>query len=285
MFIGDVTPLQFFGPQILFKSMATAIARLYTPQGFVVGADGRRRQEDKGVFTVASDTQQKVFPLESGDMNIAYCMAGAIVITPEDRDDLIVFDLMGESKKANETLATQRFDNLQQYAQGFAELIHEKLALIQRVRNVKLPERKRSEGQPDFVICHVFFDGYFRDRPQRAFARFTHENQRLLQPFVSAEDLYTGHVLGYGSQVMHNLVFNTDDPRFQKYRLPYRSPEKIELRDAVEMINNFIEACSSPEAAEVDPERCAAIGGHISIGTVTLSKGFRWVKDHAPLAD
>src|ERR1035438_6070716 len=56
---------------LLFWPMSTAIARIYTQDGFVVAADGRKLNRATGV--VASDEAQKIFHLghQAGEVSCA----------------------------------------------------------------------------------------------------------------------------------------------------------------------------------------------------------------------
>jgi hypothetical protein len=52
---------------------------------------------------------------------------------------------------------------------------------------------------------------------------------------------------------------------------------RVTLSDAVEAGRNYIEACSSPVALEIDKEICQGIGGHIHVATITPTAGFEWL--------
>ena len=88
-----------------------------------------------------------------------------------------------------------------------------------------------------------------------------------------------------GSPEVTQGLFDLDDPRFREFRTDAckrvaardRHPEiRVSLADAVEAGRNYIEACSSPIARELDNESCRGIGGHIHIATITRD-GFSWI--------
>lgn len=80
-------------PFLKFDSMSTAIIRIYTREGFVVAADGRRRRHrPTGDWAILSDSVQKIFPIEEEGRSLAYAMAGAAQIAGEAGQ--ILFDLL-----------------------------------------------------------------------------------------------------------------------------------------------------------------------------------------------
>src|ERR1039457_7383111 len=54
--------------------MSTAIARIWTSDGFVVAADGR--QTNSLTREVMTDSAQKIFPVEHPHRKLAYAIAG-----------------------------------------------------------------------------------------------------------------------------------------------------------------------------------------------------------------
>jgi hypothetical protein len=83
-------------PLLKFDSMSTAIIRIYTHEGFVIGADGRRRRTGDGA--IISDTVQKIFPIEEAGRSLAYAMAGVTQIPSEDSE--ILFDFIVKAREA-----------------------------------------------------------------------------------------------------------------------------------------------------------------------------------------
>ena len=117
----------------------------------------------------------------------------------------------------------------------------------------------------------------------------------------------------YGSEVLAGL-FAIDDPRVAKYRMPIFSlrparresvdesattqisslpdPDRLEAtalaavwgtggRPSENSVSlslgaGYIAACCDPELAQLDPERCAGIGGEIQVATITPEEGFVW---------
>ena len=283
-FFGDPVMPVFWatGGGMLCTPMPTAIVRTYTQSGFVIAADGRKRHHHG---TVRSDKQQKIFSIEQTGLVVAYSIAGNPIFTPEDNDDLQVFNLITEIPKAVQTLASTLVTTLPEYGKALADMINERLRQAKETPNTDYPEITTQSHGLDSTIAYLFFDGYCNERPSRLQIRFFHEGQDLKPPEVFPQDLFLGYHIGYGSDIMRYIIFETDDARFSQFRMPKRRPADVTITDAVEEARRFIEACKTPEALTEDPEHCAGIGGHIHIATVTPSRGFRWVKDRAPLAE
>jgi hypothetical protein len=62
--------------------MSTAIVSVYTPDGFVIGADGRRINEQSGV--VDSETTQKITGFKLKRFKAAYAWSGITTVTLVD---------------------------------------------------------------------------------------------------------------------------------------------------------------------------------------------------------
>ena len=71
--------------------MSTSIVRIYTPEGFVIAADGRNYNAD--TKTVVSDSVQKIFPIEQMGGRLAYTLTGTCEITPRHSNE-VTFDLL-----------------------------------------------------------------------------------------------------------------------------------------------------------------------------------------------
>jgi hypothetical protein len=127
------------------------------------------------------------------------------------------------------------------------------------------------EGQ---TITELFFDGYHQGEPASVRARFYHNDQRPSKTEVVIEDL--AHSRIYGSAVIANLVFNSDDPRFADYRRRDRNV-RIDLPEAIQIAKNYFRACADPVARSIDERSCSSIGGHVHIAQITHTHGFSWV--------
>jgi hypothetical protein len=77
-------------------------------------------------------------------------------------------------------------------------------------------------------------------------------------------------------------LFDPNDETFKAYRRPIAQDRPTTLSEAVEIAKQYILACSSPLAMELNPQICKTIGGRILIATITYQGGFKWLEGHAP---
>ena len=87
----------------------SAIAVIYTRDGFVLAADGRRSLDDDATESaqfLLSDMVQKIFPVEDRDRTLAYAITG---LAGSDDGE---FDTYVEAAKQTERLSNLEFRNL-----------------------------------------------------------------------------------------------------------------------------------------------------------------------------
>lgn len=246
--------------------MSTAIARIYTPEGFVVAADGRKIQSDTGA--VISDSTQKIFGVEQHGRRFAYAFAGAVQLTGVD-GETILFDFLSAVPEALEQLTTERHKSLWHYADSLGEILSDSLERAKEVGDGLDPSTEGSE-------THIFLDGYYEGHPKRVSLRCSHHvhEQSKLEP--SSNELYPGQPIGYGSEIVLKLLADRD-PRFAAYCISPKDPHNVTLPEAISIAENQVRAHFEPEAIRLDGKTCSTTGGNIHIATVTFAKGFRWV--------
>jgi hypothetical protein len=61
-----------------------------------------------------------------------------------------------------------------------------------------------------------------------------------------------------------------------QYRQVCQMAKPTAMAPATRVALNVIRAHRCREAKSIDPDVCAAVGGHIHIATVTQSDGFKW---------
>jgi hypothetical protein len=98
----------------------TAIAAVCTPEGFVIGADGR--QTNKGILI--TDKKQKIFGSEAVGIQAAYGFAGCVKFG----SSLGEFDVLVESQNLLYELRPRNFRNLTDYAMRFAKDLYTRIA-------------------------------------------------------------------------------------------------------------------------------------------------------------
>jgi hypothetical protein len=240
--------------------MSTAIVRVYTSEGFAIGADGRKYDlETKESF----DSTRKIFWIKEPDRILVYALAGTVEFTAEGTGK-VLFSYNAAIGNAVQELAEQRHKSLWHYADAMKELL------------VDAASPFEEEAQPTLI----YLDGYYEGRPKRAHIRFFHDGEQV--PEVSANVLEHGFPTGCGTEEIIKAL-NERDWRLAKYRTPSWEVrnESRTLSNAIEVAKTWLWAHRSKEALEIDP-LCAAIGGDLHICTITPSGGIQWVPGFKP---
>jgi hypothetical protein len=163
-FYGDIICGDDYFPldALLCPSMSTAIARIYTPEGFVIAADGRKLNGQSG--EVASDEVQKIFPLhyQAGDMSCA--IAGVAQFATEHG----LFDFGAEAGRAALAIAKRQASNHYEYSEFLAREICRSLEVFR-------PASLCSGGEQ---VTRLLLDGYFDGRPVRSKIELTYRTDR-----------------------------------------------------------------------------------------------------------
>jgi hypothetical protein len=271
--IAEVYPMESYGDIIsgdecfpldalVCPSMSTAIARIYTPEGFVIAADGRKLNRQSG--EIASDEEQKVFRLchHAGDMSCA--IAGVAQFAREHG----LFDFGVAAGRAARAIEKRQVTNRYEYSDLLAREIC-------RALEVFSPALLCSGTEP---ATSLFLDGFFGGRPMRSKIELTYRIDGI-DAQVSPEELVPGKTKGYGSEIIWAMLFATmPHDHLSSYRQVCQMAKPTGVAQATRVALNVIRAHCCPEAMLIDPERCAAVGGHIHIATVTQSDGFKWAR-------
>jgi hypothetical protein len=125
----------------------TAIASIYLPEGFALGADGRRMNDAGGIET---DVAQKVFTFEKDSLKLAYAWCG---LTEFQTTNGKRFDF----KVATELILEQvgSIESFSAFVTQFTLILNALLRF--HIGNIKVSVR-----------TEVFFIGYFRGAPCQA---------------------------------------------------------------------------------------------------------------------
>src|ERR1035437_8402022 len=102
--------------------MSTAIARVYTPEGFVIAADGR--QANNMTKEVVNDSVRKIFSIQHQTRQLAYAIAGPIAFGD--------FAYPIEFAKATDTLKDSRAKSLWHFSKTLADILSSKLSVTKR---------------------------------------------------------------------------------------------------------------------------------------------------------
>jgi hypothetical protein len=283
IFYGDLARGQVFlitkKPEV--ANMPTAIVILYTTEGFAFAADGLQCKDDG---TPINREAQKIFCVTGLGRSLASAFAGTVVIGDENSPERI-FDFVSESANVTESLASVNFFGIQKYSEEVARRIADKLA--ESVADAKAKGLKIEypndpaftyEGEKGSTIARIFTAGYYRGNPKWMQTRFFHTKQQLEQPTVETRVISPGNSMGYGSKIIANLLYNTEDPRFAIYRtVRVNRVEEITMEQAIELASQYIMAQSSPLAKELDPAVCRLIGEKLHVAKLTKREGLKWV--------
>lgn len=249
--------------------MPSAILLFYTSEGILVAADGRARING----TVDNDKTTKIFQISEPKRSLAYAFGGSVALTDRDDPKAILFDFRDEAVKAIKSLRKTWYDDLGAYATKLSKRLQNKL---ERAR-----ENERIEPlKKDSLVAALFLAGYYAKNPSAVIVQFRHEEQLLLPPSIREVGLDKGHspLVTYGSEVVRQQLFLTENSEFSPYRVPrINAPDAVTLSEVADVARNYILACADPAAMKIDAEHCAGIGGHIHMAKVTPQNGFEWV--------
>jgi hypothetical protein len=274
----------------LVRRSMSVIVRTFTPEGFVIAADGLDTGAENGA--VLTKDAQKIFPIESPCGSFAASICGAARIADDAQRDIAV-DINAELIKSFNSLRHRKTRNLLGYANRLAPPIYTAMrSAVESGLIRSYPTLFDSVvGERGSTITRIMLDGDDGGHPSSVTIRFFHENGVLAEPEIQPQELLCGMHRAYGSDVIAQIIFGPDDERlaihkgtrmFETYRVPWLFADEVNLQNAVERSNRYIEACSDPEAASMDPF-CARMGGHIHIATVTPREGFQWVSGYEPI--
>ena len=242
----------------------TAIAKIYTPEGFVVATDGRKLNNQTGKFT---DDIQKVFELShiSGKMCFSVAGVGEFLVAPES--SLMVSDIISESAGFIAEASVQNSDD-------YAELLRMQIQLELQDRNLS------SLASGSVTETHIFLDGYILGRPMRRKITLDYKSGKLMTSWSDEEGTPPGYAFGRGSETVWGIIFGSaPDSRLASYRQICQPPRPATLSQAIRVCHAAICAHCDPEALTIDRENCQGVGGRIRIATVTPSEGFRMVSE------
>ena len=104
----------------------TAIAYIYTPEGFVIGADGRQSTVEMGTHYIESDSVTKISLFHTGNVHGAYAWTGPTRF----QWGTSVFDLKEASLKVAFDLKEMTFDSLADFTKEFGPVCPRKIQIM-----------------------------------------------------------------------------------------------------------------------------------------------------------
>lgn len=286
MFIGDYV-IPFLWHSIAeFKKMPTAILRFSTAEGFVIAADGLSRDRETGE---THDKEKKLFLVNDHGCSLVYALTGSGRIK-DPTDTFVAVDLVVELSKAVTAVAKHIPDDLLTYAKKVAGKLQRVLKAAKDAGRIIGYSAAPDPAQPQPEQCPVatlFFWGYYKGAASRAVVRITHRNQSFL-PLQEDGMLDPWPDLS-GSTISPLLLRETPDPRLAAFWIPAMakfaatvSAETFTVADAKDIAVNYIHACESDAAREIDPEFAPGIGGRIHIATIAPKGKAQWMPGYEP---
>jgi hypothetical protein len=248
--------------------MPTAIARLLTPEGFVIAAD--LRSNDRLYQTVYSESAQKIFP--TSDKKLACALGGTALITIGNSDD-VLFNIVPEITRAlqNPMLSSDDLDGIDEYAAFLGSLLYSSYVRACRQRCIPLIT-KRNKITTEENNTTIFLDGYFRDQSVQREIYLCWDRPSAAALHITKTGQW------FGSPKINSVLFDKNDPRLACFKL--EKPKDI--REAILMAQRYILSYSSAEAYSIDPETCRTVGSQSHIATITHADGFRWFPGFEP---
>jgi hypothetical protein len=230
------------------RDMSTAIVSVYTSDGFIIGADGLRKNTDGSDVT---KTARKIFLFESEITRLAYAWSGTTQVF--DSNNQSVFDFMGVSEPILRIADLLGGIDFAAFVNIFRRM------LLVTLLQSRLTNNGRIVGTyPEDEIAGVLFVGYFNQQPCMAEIMVCHQNLLLLEPTIKT--------LVIPAKPNCNI--------FSGSKSLNRAWPKCKARsgaEAIDFVRKYIQACA--DSSEAD---CDDIGGHIHIGQIT-PEGFTWI--------
>jgi hypothetical protein len=227
---------------------------------------------------------QKIYPL--GKAPLAFSFLGAARLGSADREgtEAVLFDFIAEFLIAAQTTSAKRYTTLQRYIEGLSRSVSRRLTEALERGNITLPglpSKDHSEPRETIVVVNV--TGYHARVPGQVKIQFFRKHSNAFAAEVTKEPVNLGSaVVHCFPEIAHRI--KAGDPSLDQYRqtVTFDKSYSDELAGTVVFSRTFIAACSGPEAAKIDPEISASIGGRIHIATITPADGFRWVPQFEP---
>jgi hypothetical protein len=223
----------------------TALVSAYTDEGFVVGADGLRKDFYGAIVT---ETATKIYPTGQADFLGAYGFAGTTALEYADKS---MFDILHCASNVATDLRHTRFTSAKQYVEDFCDDLADRIKTANI--NIALPETRKA-------FLTGIFVGYSNGRPFRVQVEFVVSNGALQWPRIfELREAPKDFCIASGSQVVWDEISKT-------------LTEPTTLAEGEAIVNDYLQRCIQNST---DPY-CENIGGKVQIATATNS-GFSWL--------
>jgi hypothetical protein len=247
----------------------TAISMAYDLSNgrFVIAADGLCASDcGSGLMEIKSNEQQKIFPVETHVMSMAYSMSGFAGFGEG------LFETIVEGGEHIKELSKCRFENGYEFAKSFCARMANG---VEKARGIgKIPVIPKVEDLPageQGRLFKFYLLGYHSGFPFFSECRFYHiERTNRIQVRMDSPELSQPKIFFTGSDSVAAMIYGNAaiDLRIAKYKPGQNA-------DALEVATSYIRACSDPAAIEIDPW-CRIIGGRVHAAEIT-QRGFKWL--------
>jgi len=235
--------------------MPTSIVQIYTPEGFVVAADGREYDITSG--ETLADNIRKIFPVSGKGRALLYSISGTNKLTSLGgvKDDLNLLCLLHDSVSKR---SDSRCKSLWHYAEALIDAID-------------LPEHE-VDDEPTVI----YLDGYYDRRSKRGTIKLFHNGEK--SPQISVDDPTQGKIEGCGSNVVLNALRDNLEIT-AKYRTPSWRLQRSEITlvTALDLARSYIGAQCDDEVRQLDPKWFKSIGGVGHLCVLRASGEFEWM--------
>lgn len=237
--------------------MPTSIVRVYTPGGFVVGADGREYNPRTG--ETRSENVRKVFSVGDSGRTLIYAFSGQNRLRElgAEEENIDVLALVHEAVRG---LASSRSKSLWAFASALGSEITEALP----------------KYEPDELPTVIYLDGYYKGHPKRAQITIHHNGEHT--PQISSSDPVPGKVDGCGSAIiMKELEHFSESTR--AYHTPVWTSRLlgIDLTAGIELVKSYIGAQCDDQVREMDKKWFDSIGGIGHVCVLHANSQFEWM--------
>jgi len=226
----------------------TVIVSVFTPEGFVIAADGRRISADSN--ETVTDEAQKIYFADHPQFCFAYGWAHA---TTFDTACGGRFDFDNQTQEIVTDLSKTRFQSADHFIRCLITAIYKNLVLC--VGGNRLFPQDHVSG----LLAKAIFVGYFNGKPTEGQVGFRHEHGYLLRPEYGffAEGPHDLAILS-GSEIIADRMDGVDPKT---------------LVEAANRTEVYVRQCISGCGTVSD---CVGFGGHVHMASVTPD-GHKWI--------
>jgi hypothetical protein len=229
----------------------TAIVWTHIPEGFAIGADGRRRDSNSG--QVESDKVQKIYSVRVRDLRLVYAWSGTTCI---QRLDGVAFDFKFATDSILQSTDVSGVRSFSDFVAGFVDALYSQLLFHIGIA-VRIFDKRE--------IARLLFLTHFRGSPCVAEIFVEHDGTVVLRPSVKCPAVTNRFDIFTGSKKAYEEL---------KSKLDIAPGS---LTEAAALVREYIAHCMRYQDVDSD---CANIGGHIHTG-IFKPTGFSWID--APL--